>query len=89
MVLGAAFKSIYQLLTLDFIKLILIAILIAIPVGWYIMNRWLEDFVYRIDLAWDIFFTAGSIALIIAVLTISYQAISAALLQPLKSLRTE
>lgn len=89
MVLGAPFKSIYQLLTLDFIKLILIAILIAIPMGWYIMNRWLEDFVYRIDLDWDIFFIAGSIALIIAVLTISYQAISAALLQPLKSLRTE
>ena len=89
LVLGAPFKSIYQLLTLDFIKLIFIAILLAIPFGWYIMNRWLEDFKYRIDLAWDIFFIAGSIALLIAILTISYQAISAALLKPLKSLRTE
>lgn len=89
MVLGAPFKSIYQLLTLDFMKLILIAVAIAIPFGWHIMNRWLEDFAYRIDIGWQVFLSAATIALIIAILTISYQSISAALIQPLKSLRTE
>lgn len=89
MVLGAPFKSIYQLLTLDFMKLILIAVAIAIPFGRHIMNLWLEDFAYRIDIGWQVFLSAGTIALIIAILTISYQSISAALIQPLKSLRTE
>ncbi len=88
-VLGAPFKSIYQLLTLDFMKLILISIAIAIPVGWYMMNRWLVDFAYRISIGWEIFLAAGLIALVIATLTISYQSIAAALMQPLKSLRTE
>ncbi len=89
LVLGAPFKSIYQLLTLDFMKLILISIAIAIPIGWYAMSRWLEDFAYRIDIGWEIFLAAGGIALGIAILTISYQSIGAALIQPLKSLRTE
>lgn len=89
LVLGAPFKSIYQLLTLDFMKLILLSILIAIPIGWYMMNKWLEDFAYRITVGWDIFFAAGIIALMIALLTISYQSVSAALLKPLNSLRAE
>lgn len=89
LVLGAPFKSIYQLLTLDFMKLILLSILIAIPVGWYMMNRWLEDFAYKINIGWDIFLMAGFIALLVALLTISYQSISAALLKPLKNLRAE
>jgi len=89
LVLGAPFKSIYQLLTLDFLKLILIAIVIATPIGWYMMTRWLEDFAYRIRIGWEIFLTAGVIALMIAILTISYQSVGAALIQPLKSLRTE
>ena len=89
MVLGAPFKSIYQLLTLDFMKLILASIAIATPIGWFMMNRWLQDFAYRIDIGWQIFLGAGAIALIIALLTISYQSINAALIQPLKSLRTE
>ena len=88
-VLGAPFRSIYQLLTLDFMKLILLSIAIAIPIGWYMMNRWLEDFAYRIDIDWEVFLGAGAIAIAIALLTISYQSIGAALLQPLKSLRTE
>src|SRR5680860_608338 len=88
-VLGAPFKSIYKLLTLDFMKLILISIAIAVPIGWYMMNRWLEDFAYRIDIGWEIFLGAGAIALFIALLTISYQSIGAALMQPIKSLRTE
>lgn len=89
LVLGAPFKSIYNLLTLDFMKLILISIAIAIPIGGYAMSRWLEDFAYRIDIGWEIFLAAGGIALGIAILTISYQSIGAALIHPLKSLRTE
>ncbi|SIP93854.1 ABC transporter permease [Maribacter ulvicola] len=89
LVLGAPFKSIYQLLTLDFMKLILVSIVIAIPVGWYMMSRWLEDFAYHITISWSIFFVAACIALTIAILTISYQSIGAALIQPLKSLRKE
>tara|TARA_R110000868_G_scaffold262027_2_gene520417 strand:+ start:28702 stop:31119 length:2418 start_codon:yes stop_codon:yes gene_type:complete len=89
LVLGAPFESIYKLLTLDFLKLIFLAILIAIPIGWYMMNRWLEDFAYKIDIGWEIFLSAGGIALVIAVATISYQSIGAALIKPLKSLRTE
>jgi len=88
-VLGAPFKNIYQLLTIDFLKLILISICIAIPIGWYLMNRWLEDFAYRISIGWEIFLTAAFIALGIAVLTISYQSVGAALLKPTKGLRTE
>ncbi|MEO9891764.1 ABC transporter permease [Aurantibacter sp.] len=89
LVLGAPFKSIYQLLTLDFMKLILVSIVIAIPIGWYLMTRWLEDFAYHITIGWHIFLLAGSIALIIALITISYQSVGAALIQPLKSLRKE
>ena len=89
LVLGAPIESIYKLLTLDFLKLIFLAILIAIPIGWYMMNRWLEDFAYKINVGWEVFCVAGGIALIIAVATISYQSIAAALIKPLKSLRTE
>ena len=89
LVLGAPFKSIYQLLTLDFMKLILVSIVIAIPIGWYVMSLWLQDFAYHITIGWQIFLLAGFIALIIAVLTISYQSVGAALIQPLKSLRKE
>ncbi|AEM70317.1 protein of unknown function DUF214 [Allomuricauda ruestringensis DSM 13258] len=88
-VLGAPFKNIYQLLTLDFLKLIIISICIAIPIGWYLMSRWLEGFAYRISIGWEIFLTAGLIALGIAIVTISYQSIGAALLKPTKGLRTE
>lgn len=88
-VLGAPFQAIYTLLTWDFLKLILLSILIAVPIGWYMMHRWLEDFAYRIDLGWQVFLSAGAIALVIALFTISYQSISASLTQPLKSLRSE
>jgi putative ABC transport system permease protein len=74
---------------LDFMKLIFISIVIAIPLGWFIMGRWLEDFAYRISIGLGIFLIAGAIALGIAILTISYQSVTAALIKPLKSLRTE
>lgn len=88
-VLGAPFRNIYQLLTWEFLKLILLSIVIAMPIGWYMMNRWLEDFAYRIEIGWQVFLGAGAIAIVIALFTISYQSVSAALTQPLKSLRTE
>nr|WP_299170861.1 ABC transporter permease [uncultured Allomuricauda sp.] len=88
-VLGAPFRSIYKLLTLGFMKLILVSIAIAVPIAWFIMNRWLEGFAYRITIGWEVIMGAGSIAILIALLTISYQSIVAALIQPLKSLRTE
>lgn len=89
MVLGASFKNIYSLLSVNFLKLVGISIFMAVPVGWYMMNRWLEDFAYKINLDWTLFILAGVIALVIAIFTISYQSISAALIQPLKSLRSE
>ncbi|WP_299322057.1 ABC transporter permease [uncultured Maribacter sp.] len=89
LVLGAPFKSIYKLLTLDFMKLILVSIIIAVPIGWYMMTRWLEDFAYHITIGCGIFLVAGLIAFTIAILTISYQSVGAALIQPLKSLRKE
>lgn len=89
MVLGASFQNIYKLLSLNFLKLVGLAILIAVPIGWYVMNRWLEDFAYKITIGWEILSGAAIIALIIAIVTISYQSIGAALIQPLKNLRSE
>lgn len=87
--LGASVSSVTGLLAKDFISLVLLAILIASPIGWYFMERWLQDFAYRITIGWWVFPLAGAVALLIAVLTISFQAIKAALANPVKSLRTE
>ncbi len=88
-VLGASVQGIVQLLSKDFIRLVLIAFMIAAPVAWYFMNKWLQDFSYRVGMHWWIFVLAGSIALLIALVTISFQAIKAAIANPVKSLRTE
>ncbi|GAB2790216.1 ABC transporter permease [Rhabdobacter roseus] len=88
-VLGASVTSIVALLSKDFLKLVLIAILIATPVAWYAMSRWLADFAYKIELEWWIFALAGALAVGIALLTVSFQAIKAALMNPLESLRSE
>lgn len=88
-VLGATVLSVTGLLAKDFIGLVLLAILVASPVGWYFMDRWLQDFAYRISIGWWVFPLAGVLVLLIAVLTISFQAIKAALANPVKSLRTE
>jgi putative ABC transport system permease protein len=69
--------------------LVCIAFLIAVPVTWFVMNNWLHDFAYRIDIRWWIFLIAGVIAILIALLTVSFQAIKAAVANPVKSLRTE
>ncbi|WP_229311120.1 ABC transporter permease [Larkinella soli] len=88
-VLGASVFGIVSLLSKDFLRLVLIAILIACPLAWYAMSRWLQDFAYKTDLEWWLFAGAGAIAVGIAVLTISFQSIKAALLNPVKSLRSE
>ncbi|CAN5627425.1 ABC transporter permease [soil metagenome] len=88
-VLGASVGSIVTLLSKDFVKLILIAILIASPIGWWAMNKWLQNFAYKIDIAWWVFALAGGLATGIALLTISFQSIRAALMNPVKSLRSE
>ncbi len=88
-VLGASVAGITGLLARDFLKLVLIAIVIASPLAWWAMHKWLEDFAYRIDLQWWIFALAGIAAVGIAFLTVSFQSIKAALANPVKSLRSE
>jgi putative ABC transport system permease protein len=88
-VLGASVGQITFRLTTDFLKMVGLSILIALPIGWYAMSRWLEDFTYRIELGWGIFAYAATLAVGIAILTVSYQSIKAAITNPIKSLRTE
>lgn len=88
-VLGASVPSITRLLAQDFLKLVLVAIVLATPVSWYFMNQWLTDFAYRIQLQWWMFALAGALAVGIAFLTISFQSMKAALANPIKSLRSE
>ncbi len=88
-VLGASVLDITSLLSKDFIKLVIIAIIIASPIAWWAMNKWLQNFAYRITLEWWIFLSAGVMAVLIAFTTISFQSIKAANANPVKSLRTE
>ena len=88
-VLGANTGSIVSLLSKDFLKLVLVAAVIAFPAAWYAMNKWLQDFAYRIDVPWWVFLMAGAVAAIVAFITISFQAIKAAVANPVKNLRTE
>lgn len=87
--MGATVQNIIALLSRDFLKLVVIGFVIAIPITWYAMNRWLADFAYRIEMGPGIFVLAGAVALIIALLTISWQSIKAALTNPVDSLRSE
>jgi putative ABC transport system permease protein len=88
-VLGASVSTIIRLLATEFIKLVVAAIIIAVPVSWYVMNKWLEAFAYKINVGWTVFVLAGLIAVAIAMLTISFQSLKAAIANPMKSLRTE
>jgi putative ABC transport system permease protein len=88
-VLGASVRGIVALLSKDFLKLVLLSIVLASPIAWYFMHNWLNDFAYRINLSWWIFLLAGAWASLIALLTVSFQAIKAAIANPVKSLRTE
>ena len=88
-VLGASVLGLWNLLSKDFITLVFISFLIAAPVAWYTMNSWLQSYTYRIAIGWEIFMLAGTLAVAIALLTVSFQSIKAALANPVKSLRTE
>ncbi len=88
-VLGADVKGLVSLLSKDFLKLVLIAFAIASPAAWYVMHWWLQGFAYRINISWVIFATAGTAVVIITLITVSYQSIKAALMNPVKSLKTE
>ena len=82
-------SNIVVLLSKDFALLVGVSILIAVPLAWYIMSGWLQNFAYRIDLGIGIFLLSGSIALVIAIGTVSWQAVKASLANPVKSLRSE
>ncbi len=88
-VLGASVAGVVALLSKDFLKLVLIAFIIASPIAWFVMNKWLEDFAYRIDISAWVFVIAIVLAVVITIVTISFQAIKAALANPVNSLRTE
>ena len=88
-VLGASVLQVTKMLSKEFIKLVLIASLVAFPVAWWVMNKWLQSFAYRIHISWWIFAVAGLVALLIALITVSFQAIKAAIANPVESLRSE
>ena len=88
-VLGATVGQISYRLTVDFLKLVGLAILVSLPLGWFAMNKWLEDFSYRIDMGIGVFVLAAVLAIVVAIVTVSYQSIKAAIVNPIKSLRSE
>ncbi|MEO7214275.1 FtsX-like permease family protein [Mucilaginibacter sp.] len=88
-VLGANVMSIVGLISSDFLKLVLIAVVISSPLAWYAMSAWLQDFAFRIDIQWYVFLLAGGMAILIAFITVGYQSFKAALSNPVKSLRSE
>ena len=88
-VIGASVKSITIMLSKDFVKLVLVAVVIAFPLGWWMMNEWLKDFAYRIAIGTDVFLIAGLSVIFITLLTIGFQAVKAAMANPVKNLRSE
>ncbi len=88
-VIGARVGDIVTMLLKDIVGLVILSAIIATPIVWLAMNKWLQHFAYRINISWWIFFTAGALALLIALATISFQAIKAAVANPVNSLRTE
>ena len=89
LVMGASVRNIFRLLTQNFVKLVLVSFIIAAPISWYMMDKWLEDYKYKITISWDVFVVAGVISVLIALFTISYQSIRAALANPANRLRSE
>jgi putative ABC transport system permease protein len=89
LVLGASLQNIFHLLTDQFVKLVLISFVAAVPLSWYMMQTWLEDYEYRIEIGWEVFLISGILSVFIALLTVSYQSIRAALANPANSLRAE
>lgn len=88
-VLGASSGSITGMLSAQFLKLVALSIIISVPITWYAMHKWLQEFAYRIEISWWVFVVAGALALMIAFITVSFQSVKAALANPVKSLRSE
>ena len=88
-VLGASVANITTLLSTDFLKLVIISFILASPLAWYAMNKWLQNYNYHINIEWWVFAAAGFLSVIIAIITVSYQSIKAAIANPTKSLRSE
>jgi putative ABC transport system permease protein len=88
-IVGASMQTIIKLLSVKFILLVLLSVIVASPIAWYFMNKWLQNFAYRVSIEWWIFVVAAIIAVLIALITVSFQAIKAAVANPVKSLRTE
>jgi ABC-type antimicrobial peptide transport system permease subunit len=88
-VLGAGVVTLWRMLSTEFVVLVLLSCIIAAPIAWYYLHNWLSNYDYRIEIKWQVFVMAGVAALIITLLTVSFQAIKAALSNPIKSLRTE
>lgn len=88
-VLGASIAHIALIISKDFLKLVCIALVIASPIAWWAMNKWLQDFAYRITISWWMFAIAGLVAILVALATVSVQAVKAAIANPVKNLRTE
>ncbi len=88
-VLGATVTSIVTLLSKDFLKLVVIAFVIASPIAWFTMNKWLEDFAYRINISWWIFALAMLLTVLITFVTVGFRAVKAAIINPVESLRSE
>ena len=87
--MGASIQQLLSLLVNDFLRLVLISFFVSIPLTWFVMNKWLQGFAYRIDISWFVFALAGLVIMLIVIATISFQAIKAATANPVKSLRTE
>lgn len=87
--MGSSEWKIMQLLSADFAKMVLVAIVIAMPLSYYLTSNWLDNFAYKIDLQWWYFIGAGALTMIIALITVSFQSVKAALMNPVESLRSE
>jgi putative ABC transport system permease protein len=88
-VLGASVAGLWSLLSKDFLKLTLLSIVISVPLAYYFMQKWLEGYLYRAPMSWWIFAAAGAGIITVTLITVSYQSLKAALMNPVKSLRTE
>lgn len=88
-VVGASVSNLVSMLTTGLLKLVLLSMFITIPIGWFVMNTWLKDFAYLINISWWMFLVAGTTAILIALITVSFQAIKSAMANPIESLRSE
>jgi ABC-type antimicrobial peptide transport system permease subunit len=87
--IGASAANIFGLFSIDFVKLVVIALVIASPIAWYLMDGWLQDFTYKVQISWWLYVVAGVVAVVIALITISFQSLKAAFTNPVTALRSE